>query len=223
MRVQEHLFQGFFGGKKKKDALKYYKERVEKLKQIDSKLDSCIFDFQRIANDHKKNLARFNAFIKNPTTNTLAALKQEISTLENLTGQDEEVNEAEERHVLQIKTILDTLMKEEDSEDLKLMEKETLDELHELDKLLCNIECLWEVQLEFVKKEDVLILSDIRHSKVLGDIMKEEADILAMEEQLLRKINLKLGNILRKTTLKLKEIEEAKDSNLQYREIKYAR
>lgn len=220
MRVQEHIFQGYFGNKKKKDALKYFKERVDKLKKADEKLDECIADFQRIVADHRKNLARFNDFVRTPSNITLESLKEEIKTLEDLTGNDEEVNEQEEKHILHVKNVLEEISKDEENLELKSLQKEAIEEIKELDRLLCSIESLWDIQLEFVKKENNVLLSNLKHSKVLGDILKEESDILNMEEQLLRKIDLKIGNILRKTTLMLRETEEARNSNIQYKEIK---
>ncbi len=223
MRVQEHLYQGFFGDKKKKDALKFYRERTDKLRIANSKLDECIAEFQRIVDDHRNNLRRFNDFVRTPNHLTLKALKQEIKTLENLTNNDEEVNEHEEKHIKQVKKIIEEISKDEENTDLKTIEKETLSDIIELDKLLQSIGSLWEIQLEFTKKENNLLLSDLRNAKVLGDILKEESDILSMEEQLLRKIDLRLGNILRKTTLKLRDVEEAREFNIKYREIKHIR
>ena len=223
MRVQEHLFQGFFGLKTKKDSLKFYRECVEKLKYADLKLDECINEFQTIVNDHKKNLNQYDNFIKHPSKITLNILKKELETLEGITNKDKQTNAQEEKHILQIKSKIEEISKTEESPDLKDIEKEIITDLDELDKLLNNIEGLWAVQLAFVEKEDELILRDVINIKVLGDILKEESDILNMEEQLLRKIDLKLGNVLRKTTLKLRGIEEEKNSSTEYKEIKHIR
>jgi len=74
-----------------------------------------------------------------------------------------------------------------------------------------------------IKQNDELILNDNNNIKVLSDILKEEGDVLKMEESLLRKIDLKTGTILRKATLKERDIERTKDMDMNYREIKYVR
>ena len=89
--------------------------------------------------------------------------------------------------------------------------------------MLKSIEPLWQQQIDFIEKNDEEILESRENIKILSDILKEEDDILKMEESLLRKIDLKTGAILRKTTLKERDIERTKDMDMSYREIKHIR
>ena len=50
------MYQGSFGLKKKKDAINYYKDYVEKMKGVDSDLDIVIEAFQRVLLNHNSKL-----------------------------------------------------------------------------------------------------------------------------------------------------------------------
>ena len=111
----------------------------------------------------------------------------------------------------------------EESTELGQLEKESITDLNEMLRLLKAIEPVWQAQIDFIKQTDELILSNNNNIKILSDILKEEGDILRMEESILRKIDLKTGTILRKTTLKERDIERTKNMDMNYREIKHVR
>ena len=113
-------------------------------------------------------------------------------------------------------------MKNEENTELSQMEKDTTQDLKELFRMIESIKPMWERQLEFMKQDDDYKLSKAG-IKELTDIFKEESNLLKIEESLLKKIDLKTGNILRKTTLKLRELEKTKDMNMRYREIRHIR
>jgi len=137
--------------------------------------------------------------------------------------QDEIANDSEQKCCLKGIDTLKDLTKSEDSTELGQMEQETINDLNELMHMLKSIEPLWQQQIDFIEKNDEEILESRENIKILSDILKEEDDILKMEESLLRKIDLKTGAILRKTTLKERDIERTKDMDMSYREIKHIR
>ncbi len=223
MRIDEHIYQGFFGLKKKKDARKYYHESVDKLKGLDSDLDDMINSFQTVLANHNNKIKSYLEFLKNQNKDTLQALRKEIEKLEGMFDQDELANDNEKKCCIKGISILQGLTTSEDSTELGQLEKDTLMDLSELMRLLKAMEPLWQQQIDFIEKEDEKILGDKKNVKILSDIFKEEEDILKMEESLLKKIDLKTGTLLRKTSLKEKDIERTKDMGMNYREIKYVR
>jgi hypothetical protein len=223
MRIQEHIYQGFFGLKKKQDAGKHYTECVDKLKGFDEDLDRVIESFQQVLNNHSVKLTSYHEFLIKPSKETFHVVRKEIEKLEGMFDEDELANNKEQRYVLKGISQFKDLTKSEESIEIGQMEQESINDLNELLKLLKTIEPVWQAQIDFIKQNDELILNDYKNIKVLSDILKEEGDILKMEESLLRKIDLKTGTILRKTTLKERDIERTKDMDMNYREIKYVR
>jgi hypothetical protein len=223
MRIQEHIFQGYFGFKKKQDSAKYYNERVSKLKGLDANLDKGIENFQKILENHKKKLDAYFVFLKNLDKPSLALFKAEIKKLEGMFDIDEVANDNEEKYVLRIEEVLKELTANEDSSELNTMEKEVIDDVKSLHSLIESIGPLWSSQLAFIQKNDDEILGSKANIKIISDILKEESDILRVEESLLKKIDLKTGAILRKTSLKMHDVERTKDMNMAYREIKHIR
>ncbi len=137
--------------------------------------------------------------------------------------EDELANEEERRYALKIEEILKDLTKTEENSEIGQIQQETLQDLNELKRMLESIQPLWQRQLDFITKTTQEILSSPANLKILSDIFKEEGEVLKIEEALLRKIDLKTGSILRKTTLKLRDLEKTKDMNLQYRNIEHIR
>jgi len=223
MRIQEHLYQGFFGLKKKQDAGKYYHERVNKLKGFDKNLDTVIEAFQQVLSNHTAKLNSYHEFLKKPNKDTFQAVRREIEKLEGMFDEDELANDKEQSHVLKGITELQEIAKNEESLELGQLEKESINDLNELLRLLKSIEPTWQSQIDFIKQNDEKILGDNNNIKILSDILKEEGDILRMEESTLRKIDLKTGTILRKTTLKERDIDKTRDMGMNYREVKYVR
>ena len=223
MRIQEHIYQGFFGLKKKKDAGKYYHECVDKLKGFDKDLDTVIEAFQHLLNNHNTKLKNYHEFLKKPSKDTFQAVRTEIEKLEGMFDEDELSNDKEQRHVLKGIDKLKELTKDEESTELGQLEKDSVADLNELLRLLKAIEPIWQSQINFIKQSDDAILSNGNNLKILSNILKEEGDILQLEETLLRKIDLKTGNIIRKASLKEQDINKTKDMGMEYREIKYIR
>jgi hypothetical protein len=223
MRIQEHIYQGFFGLKKKKDAGKYYHEHVEKLKGFDDDLDTVIELFQHVLSNHNSKLKNYHEFLKKPSRNTFQAVRSEIEKLEGMFDKDEMANAKEQRYVLKGIDKLTDLTTDEESPELGQLEREDINDLKELGKLLKSIEPIWQAQIDFMKKNDDEILGNTQNIKILSDILKEEGDILRMEETLLRKIDLKTGIVLRKTSLMEKDIQKTKEMDMTYREVKYIR
>ncbi|GIU70190.1 MAG: hypothetical protein KatS3mg002_1426 [Candidatus Woesearchaeota archaeon] len=222
MRIQEHLFQGFFGIKKKKDSAKYYSERIDKLKGISSELDNCISEFQKILNSHKKKISLYNKFLDNPDDYNYQKIKNEIKKLENMFDEGEISQETEKKHAYKIEKILTELINNEENIDIATLQRETLSDIKELMKLLENIKPLWEQQIDTISMDGENIINKEKIKK-LTEIFKEESKILIIEEDLLKKIELKTSNILRKTNLKFRDIEKTKDMNIRYREIRHIR
>jgi len=223
MRIQEHLFQGYFGIKKKQDSAKYYNERVAKLKGLDSNLDNGIENFRTILENHKKKLDAYFNFLRKMDRQSLELLRQEIRRLEGMFDVDEIANDKEERNVTKIESTLKELIGNEENSELNTLEKEVMADVKSLHELIQSISPLWEAQLDFIKKNDIEIIENKENIKILGDILKEESDILRVEESLLKKIDLKTGAILRKTTLKMRDVDRTKDMNITYREINHIR
>jgi hypothetical protein len=223
MRIQEHIFQGYFGFKNKQDSAKYYNQRVSKLKGLDADLDKGIENFLTILENHKKKIDAYFLFLKNLDKESLARLKDEINKLKGMFDVDEIANDSEGRHVLRIENILKDLIANEENAELNNMEKEAAEDVKSLHSLIESIGPLWEAQLEFVDKNDDLIIADKNNIRIIGDIFKEESNILRVEENLLKKIDLKTGAILRKTNLKMRDVERTKDMDMAYREIKHIR
>jgi hypothetical protein len=223
MRIQEHIYQGFFGLNKKKDASKYYSERVDKLKGFDKGLDTIIESFQGILNNHTVKLNNYQEFLKKPNKDTFKNVRSEIEKLEGMFDEDELANDKEQRYVLKGIDELKKLIDNEESSELGQLEKESVADLNELIKLLKAIEPVWQAQIDFIKQNDEMILGDVTNIKILSDILKEEGDILRMEESTLRKIDLKTGIILRKATLMERDIERTKNMDMNYREVKHVR
>jgi len=209
--------------KNKQDSEKYYNERVSKLKGLDSDLDKGIEDFKSILENHKKKLDAYFLFLKNMDRTSLSKLRAEIKRLEGMFDVDELANDDEERHVIKIEGILKDLATNEENTELDNMEKDVIEDIKALHNLIQSIGPLWEAQLEFIKKNDEEIIGNKENIKVIGDVFREESDVLRVEENLLRKIDLKTGAILRKTTLKMRDVEKTKDMNMAYREIKHIR
>ena len=223
MRIQEHIYQGFFGLKKKQDASKHYSESVDKLKGLDKDLDTVIEAFKQVIANHDVKLKNYHEFLNKPNKETFQAVRKEIEKLEGMFDEDELANNKEQRYVLKGINELKELVKNEESIEIGQLEQESISDLNELLRLLKTIEPVWQSQIDFIKQNDEIILSDVKNIKILSDVLKEEGDILKMEESLLRKIDLKTGTMLRKTTLKERDMERTKDMDLNYREIKYVR
>jgi phosphomevalonate kinase len=223
MRVQEHIYQGFFGLKKKQDAGKYYHERMEKLKGMDKELDTVIEEFQKILSNHDVKLKSYYNFVNKPGKDTLQAVRKEIEKLEGMFDEDELANDKEQKYVLKGIDELKDLTKNEESSEMGQLESEVVSDLNELLRLLRSIEPVWQAQIDFIKKNDEEILENKINIKVLSDILKEEGDILRMEESILQKIDLKTRTILRKTSLKEQDIGKTEDASLRYRDIRYIR
>lgn len=222
MRIQEHLFQGFFGIKTKKDSAKYYNERVNKLRGLDADLDKCISEFQKILENHTKKINAYDAFLKDLSVDSFKKVKNEVMKLEGMFDEDELANESERRYIIKMEDLLTDMTKNEENTDLTQIEKDAMQDLKELLRMIENIKPVWEKQLEFMKRDNEYTMgkAGIRE---LTEIFKEEASLFRMEEALLKKIDLKAGNILRKTTLKMRDLEKTKDMNMKYREIKHIR
>lgn len=222
MRIQEHLFQGFFGIKKKEDSAKYYSQRMNKLKGLDDDLDRCISEFQKILKNHSKKIAAYDTFLKDLSADSFKKVKNEVMKLEGMFDEDELSNESEKRYISKMEDVLTDLINNEENTELSQIQKDTMQDLKELLRMIESIKPLWEKQLEFMKKDSEYTMSNAG-IKELTNIFKEEANILRMEEALLKKIDLKTGNILRKTTLKMRDLEKTKNMNMTYREIKHIR
>lgn len=222
MRIQEHLFQGFFGIKTKKDSAKYYSERVNKLRGLDADLDNCISEFQKILENHTKKINAYNTFLKDLSVDSFKKVKNEVMKLEGMFDEDELANESERRYIVKMEDLLTDMTKNEENTELTQIEKDTMRDLKELLRMIENIKPLWEKQLEFMKQDNEYTMSK-EGIKELTEIFKEEASLLKIEESLLKKIDLKTGNILRKTTLKMRDLEKTKDMNMTYREIRHIR
>lgn len=224
MRIQEHLFQGFFGIKKKQDSAKYYSKRVEKLKGLDVDLDNCIEEFQKVLNNHNKKIESYELFLKNLDKESLEKFKNQVLKLETVFDDDELSVESEKRYITKMENILSELIKNEENNEMSQIQNETLMDLKELSKMIESIKPLWEEQIELVKNE---IISKDKISKdtiqKLTEVFKKESNLLHIENTLLKKIDLKTSNLLRKTTLKLKNLEKTDNMNMRYREIKHIR
>lgn len=223
MRIQEHIYQGFFGLNKKEDASKYYHERVEKLKGFDKDLDTIIEAFQNILKNHNNKLNVYQKFLSNMNKDTFQKMREEIEKLEGMYDEDELANDKEQKYVLKGRDALNSITNNEESAELSQMEKESITDLNELMRLLQAIEPVWQAQIDFIKNNDNDVFKESIKIKELTAILKKEGEILRMEEILLRKIDLKTGAILRKTTLKEKGIDKTKDMDMNYRELKYIR
>ncbi|HYD03436.1 MAG TPA: hypothetical protein VEC16_04005 [Alphaproteobacteria bacterium] len=224
MRIQEHIYQGFFGLKKKKDAKQYYNERVDKLKGLDSDLDEIIDCFQSIMNNHNAKLKAYNDFLRKPTASGFAQVRSEIEKLEGMFDPDELANNKGQKYVLKNIDKLKDLTDNEESAEMQQLEQESLSDLNELLRLLKSIEPVWQEQIDFVKRyNDSQIVTQPDNLRKLSNIFIEESKILNMEESLLRRIDLKTGTILRKTTLKQRDIQKTDDMDMRYREVKYVR
>jgi hypothetical protein len=222
MRIQEHLFQGFFGLKTKKDSAKYYSERVSKLRGLDTDLDNCISEFQKILKNHSGKIGAYDEFLQDLSISSFRKVKNEVMKLEGMFDVDELANESERRYMIKIADILNEMTKNEECTELSQIEKDTMQDLKELSRMIEQIKPVWERQLEFMKQSDTHTMSK-EGIRELTEIFKEESNLLKMEESLLKKIDLKTGNILRKTTLKLRDLEKTKDMNMTYREIRHIR
>lgn len=223
MRIQEHMYQGFFGLKKKQDAGKYYKEYVEKLKGLDEDLDTVIKTFQNILLNHNSKLNSYSEFLKKPSKDTFRAVRNEIKKLEGMFDDDELANNKGQKYILKGIDRLESLTKNDESPELGQLSRENLNDLKELSNLLRSIKPVWQSQIDFIRMNDDEILSNANNIRILSDILKEEGNILRMEETLLRKIDMKTGTILRKASLMEKDIQKTKDMDMRYREVKYIR
>ncbi|MGV8087396.1 MAG: hypothetical protein ACP5N1_07225 [Candidatus Woesearchaeota archaeon] len=223
MRIQEHMYQGFFGLNKKQNANKYYHERVEKLKGFDEDLDNIITAFQNILTNHNNKLVTYQKFLNNRNSNTFNDLRNEIQKLKGIYDEDELANDKEQKYVIKGRDLLHSLTKNEESVELGQLQKESISDLNELLRLLEEIEPLWQKQIDFISDNNEKVHNDIDKIKELSAILQREGEILRMEETLLRKIDLKTGSILRKTSLKEKGIAKTKNSDVNYRELKYIR
>jgi hypothetical protein len=219
MRVQEHIYQGFFGLNKKKDAGKYYHERLEKLKGLDKDMDTVIESFQKVLSNHDKKLKSYNDFLAKPSRDTFKVVRSEIAKLEGMFDEDELANDKEQKYVLKGIDELKEMVKTEEAADLGQIEHDNVSDLNELMRLLKAIEPVWQAQIDFIKKNDEEILSN-SNIRILSDILREEGGILKMEEALLRRIDMKTGALIRKTELKDQSISSVKDMNMEYREIR---
>lgn len=222
MRIQEHLFQGFFGIKKKEDSAKYYSQRVSKLKGLDEDLDKCISEFQKILKNHSRKIEAYNTFLKELSVDSFKKVKNEVMKLERMFDEDELSNESERRYVLKMEDVLTDITSNEENTELKQIHKETMQDLKELLRMIEGIKPLWEKQLKFMEQDSEYAMSK-EGIKELTEIFKQESNLLKIEESLLKKIDLKTGSILRKTTLKMRNLEKTKDMNMTYRNIKHIR
>lgn len=223
MRIQEHIYQGFFGLNKKQNANKYYHERVEKLKGFDTDLDNIINAFQNILTNHTNKLLAYQKFLNNRSIKTFTNVKKEIQKLEGIYDEDELANDKERKYIVRGRDLLESLTKNEESIELKQLQKESISDLNELLRLLEEIEPIWQKQIDFISGNDDKMYADVDKIKELSMIFQREGEILKMEETLLRKIDLKTGSILRKISLKEKGISKTKNSDVNYRELKYIR
>ena len=223
MRIEEHIYQGFFGLNKKENAGKYYHERVEKLKGFDKDLDIVIEAFQNILINHNTKLNAYQTFLNHMNADTFQKVRDEIEKLEGMYDKDGLSNDKEEKYVLKNRDVLSALTKNEESTELGQLEKESVNDLNELLRMLQAIEPVWQAQIDFIRTNSNEIFKDTIKIQELSNILKKEGEILKMEEILLRKIDLKTGSILRKTTLKEKEMDKTKDMDMNYRELKYIR
>lgn len=208
--------------KTKKDSAKYYTERVNKLRGLDTNLDNCISEFQKILENHKKKIIAYDEFLKELSVDSFNKVKREVIKLEGMFDEDELANESERRYIVKIENILIDMTKNEENTELSQIEKDTMQDLKELSRMIENIKPVWEKQLEFMKQDNEYIISK-EGIRELTEIFKEESNLLKMEEALLKKVDLKTGNILRKTTLKMRDLEKTKDMNMTYREIRHIR
>ncbi|MFA5797548.1 MAG: hypothetical protein WC916_05975 [Candidatus Woesearchaeota archaeon] len=223
MRIQEHLFQGFFGVKKKKDSLKYHKQKENTLLEIDKQLDEAIESHQKKASNHRKKVLSYTRFIQKHDEESWKPLKEEILKLKGAFDEDELANNQERRKISKIVSEIKTIQKEDEDSELKNTEREMADGLHELESLLEEIGTIWEEQLKIADMETQTILSTSTIQERLNTILQEENRITSREEHILKEVDLKLGILLRKTTLKLRDLEKTKDMNIEYREIKHIR
>jgi hypothetical protein len=223
MRIQEHLYQGFFGIKKKQDAAKYYKERVEKINSLDKKIDSVIDSYQKLLSNHNSKREKCLKFVQNPTLNNLKIARIEVEKLEGMFDEDELANNSEQDHVKAMLSEVKQLSKTEESEEMKILESDLTSELEDLLRVLKSLEPVWQNQIDFIKRSDDAIMIEKTSISKLGVIIATEDSILKREEELLRKIDLKIGAMLRKTDLKEQSIEKTADMNMRYREIRHIR
>jgi len=149
MRIQEHMYQGFFGLKKKQDAAKYYTECVDKLKGFDKDLDTVIEAFQQVLNNHAIKLKNYHEFLMRPSKETFQPVRKEIEKLIGMFDEDELANNKEQRYVLKSITQLKDLTKEEESTELGQLEQESITDMNELLKLLKTIEPVWQAQIDY--------------------------------------------------------------------------
>lgn len=222
MRIQEHLFQGFFGIKKKEDSAKYYSQRVSKLKGLDEDLDKCISEFQKILKNHSRKIEAYDTFLKELSVDSFKKVKNEVMKLEKMFDEDELSNESERRYVLKMEDVLTDITSNEENTELKQIHKETMQDLKELLRMIEGIKPLWEKQLKFMEQDNEYAMSK-EGIKELTEIFKQESNLLKIEESLLKKIDLRTGSILRKTTLNMRNLEKTKDMNMTYRDIKHIR
>jgi len=223
MRINEHIYQGFFGLKKKKDAGKYYRESVDKLKGLDEDLDEVIKSFQNIILNHNSKIKSYYEFLKKPSKESFKAVRVEIEKLEGMFDADELDNDKEQKSCLKGIDILKELIKNEESSELGQLEQETINDLNELMRLLKSIEPIWQKQIDIMEKTDEEIVNNKENIKILSDILGREETLLRMEETLLQKIDLKTGSLLRKTTLKERDIQRTKDMDMSYRDVRHVR
>ncbi len=223
MRIQEHLFQGFFGIKKKKDSLKYHKQKENTLLEIDTQLDDAIESHQKKTSNHRKKVLNYARFMQKHDEESWTPLKEEILKLKGAFDEDELANDQERRKISKIVSEIKAIQKEEEDSELKNTEREMADGLHELESLLEEIGTIWEEQLKIADMETQTVLSTSTIQERLNTILQEENRITGREEHILKEVDLKLGILLRKTTLKLRDLEKTKDMNMQYREIRHIR
>jgi len=223
MRIQEHLFQGYFGYKKKEDSVKYYNERVGKLKGLHSELDAALDQLSQILENHENKITAYLEFLKGYNKQTLDTLKKEIKVIEEMFIVDEGATELEDRYILKVEDSLGKLSKNETSTELNALEKEILEDISSLHQLLTTLAPLWKAQLQFVNKNDDEILSDKSTVKIFSDVLKEEGDILKIEQNLMKKIDIKTGSLLRKTTLLANDVDRTRDMGMAYRDIRHIR
>lgn len=223
MRIQEHIFQGFFGIKNKKDSAKYYNERVNKLKGLDNDLDNCIEEFQKILSNYKQKIITYDEFLVKLDESSFKKVKENIVKIEEMFDKEELSKETERKYVLKIEKILKEMTATEENSEISQSEKETMFDLKELLRMIEQIKPLWKKQLQFMEHSYEDIIAKRSEIQTLTDIFKEEANTLRMEELLLKKIDLKTGIILRKTTLKLRDLEKTKDMDMTYRQIRHIR
>jgi len=173
--------------------------------------------------NHKNKIKAYTLFLQHLDKSSLQALRSEIKRLEGMFDDDEISNDSERKHILSISSKIKELAGDEENEELTLLEKDIIDDLRKLSNLIDSLGPLWEAQLQFIEKNDEEILGDRRNVIVISDILREEADLLKMEDSLLRDIDLKTGVILRKTSLKKRNLTRTNDMNLRYREISHIR